>query len=93
MTQNLIYKLIYVEWEDSCGGHGRWVEIADMVPDQPIQKSIGWVLQEDERWIVIVPHVSSTPDHPRVSFTGQGQMTIPKSAILKTEVIHLTSTI
>lgn len=82
-------KLVYIEWEDSCGSTGRWTEIKDMKPDQPIHKSIGWVLQENKRWMVIVPHISSYPEHPKVAYTGQGQMTIPKSAILKKKIIIL----
>ncbi len=80
MTQE---KLVYIEWEDSAGGTGRWTEIEDMIPDQPIQKSIGWLMHETDRWVVLVPHLSSEADHPKVLFTGQGEMTIPKSAILK----------
>lgn len=82
-------KLVYIEWEDSCGSNGRWTEIEDMKPDQPKHKSIGWILQETKRWIVIVPHISSYLEHPKVAYTGQGQMTIPKSAILKKKIINL----
>lgn len=84
-------KLVYIEWEDSCGGNGRWTELEEMKPDQPFQKSIGWVMHESKRWIVIVPHISSTPDHPKVAYTGQGEMTVPKSAILRKKIISLSS--
>ena len=83
-------KLVYIEWEDSCGSTGRWTKIEDMRPDQPIQKSIGWVVYSDLKWIIIVPHISSYPEHPKVAYTGQGEMTIPKSAIIKTKVINIT---
>ena len=82
-------KLLYIEWEDSAGSLGRWTDIDDMKPDQPIHKSVGWLMYDTDRWIVLVPHLSSEPDHPKVLFTGQGQMTIPKSAILKQQEISL----
>ncbi len=83
-------KLVYLEWEDSCGSTGRWTLIEEMKPDQPIHKSIGWIVFENSRWVIIVPHISSTPEHETVAYTGQGQMTIPKSAILKKVRVRLT---
>jgi len=85
-------KLVYVEWEDSCGGNARWTEIKDMEPNQPNQKSIGWLMHESDRFIVVVQHISSEPDHPRVMFVGHGEMTIPKSAILKQIEVNINGT-
>lgn len=81
-------KLVYIEWEDSCGGSGLWTDIDKMeLNDMPIQKSVGWVVCEDKKWIMIVPHIGTTPGSPTFAYTGQGQMAIPKSAIVKKKFI------
>lgn len=82
-------ELVYIEWEDACGPQGIWVDIEDMKPDQPINKSVGWLVAEDERWVIVVPHLASGPNNPEVAYTGQGEMTIPKSAILKKKILNI----
>lgn len=87
MSKNKRKKLVYIEWEDSTGGSGRWTDIEEMIPDPPVHKSIGWLMHETKKWIVLVPHISGEPNHPTVLFAGSGEMTIPKSAILKKKII------
>ena len=74
-------KFVYIEWEDSCGDGSRWREIDDIKKDRaPTIRSVGWLLAETQNSKTIVPHLSDS-DH------GQGEMTIPKSAIKKFRVL------
>jgi len=77
-------KLVYIEWVDSCGDSSRWRELDDIKKDKPVLiRSVGWLLAETQESKTIVPHLSDS-DH------GQGEMTIPKSAIKKFRVLKTT---
>lgn len=73
--------LVYVEWEDSLGCPRGWDDI-DVCLDSEIAtiRSIGWVARVTKRFVVLVPHASS-------SGCTQGQMTIPLSGFLKVKTI------
>lgn len=75
-------KLVYIEWEDSCGDDsGRWRDLDYIKKDTPVPiKSVGWLVAENKNSKTIVPHLSGL-EH------GQGNMTIPNSAIKKFRVL------
>lgn len=79
-----------VEWVDSSGCSPSWQE--DAAGDVPLMtcQSVGWILREDEKGMIVAPH-RSCPEGLGVESTisGQvdepqycGEMTIPKCAII-----------
>lgn len=68
-------KLVYVEWEDSASFEDGWQRrsTAKELTTEKI-RSVGWVLRDKKRHIVIAAHWS------RAGFCGE--MCIPKVAIL-----------
>ena len=76
------WKCDYVEWRDAYGVSAQWQEIQDVKPTVLICCSIGWVVAETEDCLTIVPHMSQT-NHDHAEQQGCGDMTIPKSAIVR----------
>ena len=69
--------LCFVEWMDARGTSPDWRTIDEAKNDGTcICHTIGWVIEETDEFIQIAPHFS---DDEEVS----GDMTIPKSAIIK----------
>ncbi len=68
--------IVYIEWIDSRGTHSSWTELDDMAHDPCIIKSVGYVVNETENSIHIVPHIGTDPEQ------GCGDMVIPKVAII-----------
>jgi hypothetical protein len=66
-------RLVLVDWLDAAGGtRGGWKPVAEMGRDLPVRcRSVGWVVQEDERRIVLVPHLARDGD-------GDGEIAIPR---------------
>lgn len=80
------HKLVYIEWEDSAGDGSHWRELDYIKQDRPARiRSVGWLLAETENSKTIVAHLSGS-NH------GQGEMTIPKSAIKKFRVLKAPDT-
>lgn len=81
---------VYVEWVDTFGfAGGPWHEASDWERaaeehlGKPTNRSIGWIVYEDENWIVIGGH-----DHIEETRAG-GCMAIPKRAITKRRRVKL----
>ncbi|MBM3597360.1 MAG: hypothetical protein FJX35_04050 [Alphaproteobacteria bacterium] len=72
-------RLVLVEWLDAAGGsRSGWKPIADMGRDLPARcRSVGWVVHEDERLIVLVPHLARDGD-------GDGEIVIPRDWMQRT---------
>lgn len=69
------YKKVYLEWVDSCSSRG-WNYMPDFKDDELIVKSIGFIMKESKKSIVIstsFTHYDSAMD----------PLTIPKCAIVK----------
>jgi hypothetical protein len=81
-TQVNGYRLVYVEWEDSYGCASEWENLENCSPEVMICQSVGWLIHDDKKCKVIVPHLNM-PDHPNIDRPGCGDMTIPTSAILR----------
>jgi len=69
-------RLVLVEWLDSYGCSANWQPLGSVKAEPMVCKSVGWLLHEDERYKVIVPHISDGTDQ------GCGDMTIPTAAIV-----------
>ena len=84
-------KLIYLEWADAIGCGNSWItkaELNEWIDDSEwIIKSVGWVLREDDKFIVLAQQIK-----PEDNFTGEqyGHLQkIPKTWIRKRKVIKL----
>jgi len=80
--------LVFLRWEDSLGCPRGWEPLNEARDTTPsIIESVGWVMSCGRKAIQIAPHVSS---HKGGSPCVQGHMTIPRSALLRAEVLELT---
>lgn len=73
-------KLWLIDWEDAFGCSTAWAQIENLEVDHLTCRSVGEIVYEDKRVIVVVPHTSAK-DHRHSERQGCGDMTIPKSAI------------
>jgi hypothetical protein len=69
-------RLVLVEWLDSYGCSPNWQPLGSVKAEPMVCKSVGWLLHEDDRYKVIVPHISEGTEQ------GCGDMTIPTAAIV-----------
>ncbi len=83
--------LIYLEWADTIGCGNSWIpksELNEWIDDSEwIIKTIGWVLREDDKFIVLAHQIK-----PADSFTEEQYghiQKIPKTWIRKREIINL----
>ncbi len=79
--------LTYIKWKDARGASPDWRELDTAKKDGVcIINSIGWVIEETDEYIQISPHVSHDP------VECCGDMVIPKSAIITSQLINVTET-
>ena len=77
------YRLVYIEWEDSYGCSPDWEDLENCQPVPMVCRSVGWLIHDDEKCKVVVPHMNE-PDHPNAfKRQGCGDMTIPTAAVVK----------
>jgi len=68
----------YIEWEDTRGVTQEWSDLKELKKvDTCICHSVGRLLRETKRKIILLPHWMDDPAN------GCGEMAIPKSAIRK----------
>ena len=68
-----------VEWEDSYGANGGWMDIDNYVPEVLICISCGFKVYEDEKVVALAPNfATSTTYTPN---QANGLMVIPKTCI------------
>lgn len=77
--------LTYIQWRDAAGmSGGGWQHTEDMDQLEPrIIDSIGWVYREEKDFVVLASHV----EVGQMNF--EGDMCIPKSAIIKRCSVHI----
>lgn len=78
--RKLVDKYVVIEWRDSAGLNGLWNDdeaVLDL--HLGIITSIGRIVEEDEDFIILVPHVASNQ--------LAGAMCIPRAVIKKTKVL------
>jgi hypothetical protein len=70
--------ILYVEWEDARGVHQEWTDLEELKAQDTCRcHSVGRLLRENKKEIVLVPHWYDDPA------SGCGEMAIPKGAIKK----------
>lgn len=76
--------LVLIEWEDSFGVGPSWEPIPDDLDPAPASCfSAGWLVAENDRVVTLVPHIHDADESIGAVLSGCGDMTIPKSCILK----------
>jgi hypothetical protein len=80
MSKDSDYRLVLIEWEDSHGCSSDWAYIAGSKARVVICQSVGWLIHDDERCKLLVPHLTQS-EH--VKKQGCGDMTIPTAAVLR----------
>jgi hypothetical protein len=68
-------KLVLIEWIDSHSNGKGWVNINAFDPENSVVYSVGWLVHDDEKSKVIMPHISIDTDE------CYGVMTIPTVAV------------
>ncbi len=77
-------KAYLIEWEDSYGCSSRWEDIAtEREPQALLCRSLGWVMRQSKRFIVLIPHLAKNDDLE--AHQGCGDMVIPLAAIVRVE--------
>jgi hypothetical protein len=75
-------RLVFIEWEDSCGAIARWQYLDESQPEYILCQSVGWLVYDGKDCKRIVPHIGRhKTDEAREQ--GCGDMTIPTSAIIR----------
>ena len=75
------YPVVLVRWEDSHGLPNGWCGAEDTECDEPvICESVGWLVRDSPRAIIVVPHYH--PEHRGGDSSIGGDMQIPRSAIV-----------
>lgn len=75
-TPQSAVRLVLVEWLDSYGCSSDWQSLDNVSVQVMTCRSVGWLLHEDDRYKVIVPHISDATRQ------GCGDMTIPSASIV-----------
>lgn len=81
--------LVYIKWEDSVGCLEGWARIEDVrgVSVSEVE-SVGWVSAITRRGVQLVPHLVV-----KNAGGAMGVLTIPRSAILATQIIEPISSL
>ena len=82
-------KLVLIEWLDSHSGARRWQPLREIVrnAEPVICRSVGWLVHDSKRCKVIVPHISGEKNEGVIPY-GDGDLSIPAKAIIKTTVLR-----
>jgi len=86
-----VYKLVYVQWEDSCGATARWQYLDESSAERIICQSVGWLVYDGKDCKRIVPHLGRH-DTSDSRDQGCGDMTIPSKAILRIQELKPKTT-
>lgn len=78
----LPYKLVLVEWVDSCRLNNGWMDLSDIPEPYPHScVTVGFHVASNKQGIILVPTIGDT-EHPTNSHTYGGMM-IPRTAIVR----------
>lgn len=78
-TPTVANRLVLIEWEDSYGVSPGWERLSKCEPFISTCKSVGWLIHDDDKVKVVVPHLSAGRTKDDVD--GCGDMGIPASAV------------
>jgi len=76
------WPLIYVEWDDSCGG-SQWVHLDGETPDnKPMPcRSVGWLAKKDKRALTLYSDLAALAQNKHPS--GHSEQTIPMGCVTR----------
>jgi hypothetical protein len=77
--------VVAVEWIDAFGCPAGWEFEDETVTAATTVRSIGYVLSEDDQFVLIAPHISSPGDGRRRQLAGH--IAVPRRQIVKMDVI------
>ncbi len=78
----------YVEWQDTYGCSATWQEINPAgETEMMLCHSVGWIIKQTKKCVVIVPHLSQNTNLARPQ--GCGDITIPTAAIVRMTPLKL----
>lgn len=81
--KEIFYELEKVEWLDCSGGTSDWISLDDIKKRVPVLiHSIGYIVKETDRFIIIVPHIACDPEE-NYSPSACGELIIPLVNITK----------
>ena len=80
-AQGKDFRLVYIEWQDSYGCSPDWENLEDCSAVPMVCRSVGWLVHDDEKCKVVVPHLNEA-NHPNAVLQGCGDMTIPTVAVV-----------
>jgi len=85
-------KLVFLEWLDHCSsGKQGWKdadEVMDLAP--MVMTSVGWILKETPKWIILTAHLHGEKEHERYVTHCQGDLCVMKCAVTKRVAIKQT---
>lgn len=85
------YNIEYVEWVDSVASHEGWTLIQEMDADASMRAfSVGLLIKETKQYVQLVAnwHPETNMSGDTVArFSADGDMSIPKCAIVKRKVL------
>tara|TARA_R110000803_G_scaffold78075_3_gene143116 strand:- start:2948 stop:3337 length:390 start_codon:yes stop_codon:yes gene_type:complete len=93
METKKLGSLYLIEWVDSYSINEGWELIKDIEePELVVCHSVGYVLKENNKNIMIVPHISDT-DNIESLGAYRGALVIPKVSILNKKELTVTSVV
>lgn len=82
-------RLVFIEWQDSYCATG-WQHVSDLEGEPLICRSVGWLVKDNDNCKVLAPHLST--EHGEAPVQGNGVITIPARAILRTVDLQMPAT-
>ena len=84
------YPLVLIRWRDAYGCTPNWYSMKEAIEPPPHEcLSVGWRVKETDEVVVVVPHLSGEQQEIGAEEQGCGDMTIPKSAIVSTDILFI----
>lgn len=81
-------KLVLVTWIDALGCSSSWRDKEHLADSKPLLcRSVGWILRDDDKYIVLVPHIADETQYNE--WQGCGDMTIPRGMIQKVQLLEI----
>lgn len=80
------YPVVRVQWTDSRGCQANWTELEDYDPKPCIMTSVGYLVIDNDDYIMLVPHLGEDP------LQGCGDMTIPRVCVTDISPLKLKQT-
>ena len=85
-----VYPFVLIRWRDAYGCSSIWYSIKEAIEPPPHEcLSVGWKVKETDEVVVIVPHLSVAHKDIGAEEQGCGDMTIPKSVIVSTDILSI----